>query len=501
MSSNVSEYIINARRFRPKDSHLSSVTQVVNQLAQSIALGNNKKRKSHLKHLILDLYARFKESIDGWIYYSRDPDSYNISERYNRLGIAYRPLIGVIDRLLMYGMLEQKKGFYDEETGRLFQTRIRPTQDLIAYFENIPTSEIKETYLNDAAIRLRTKLIKDIKGKKVTINRLIPYSDNPYTDSINLQVKFYNNAIKDCKINLHIPTNIDFDRNEIEPTEIRINLNQKSIHRVFNDSFDRGGRFYGGWWQNVPKKLRDYILINDEPTIELDFKGFHIALLYALEGIDYYADDPDKDPYKVEGFDRDTVKLLLQTILNSKNKNLAKKGFRQSRYESYLPQIPNEELNILIDSFETMHAPIADYFYKEQGLYLQNLDARIAEHVIHDCMESGVIDLSEENMTERSKFVVLPIHDSFRVQVKYVDLLKRIMIDSLELAGRELNYFQNKSFYNYQPQFSYSNVIDLGDSLTLYTSHDEEIADVLPELKLLYKYDKNQEKAYFKMIN
>lgn len=40
-------------------------------------------------------------------------------------------------------------------------------------------------------------------------------------------------------------------------TEYRaIDLTARTLHRVFNNgSWDQGGRFYGGWWQNMPKAL------------------------------------------------------------------------------------------------------------------------------------------------------------------------------------------------------------------------------------------------------
>lgn len=65
MPSNISEYILNARRFRPKDSNHPGVIQIVNQLACDIALGKNVKRNLHLKYLLIDLNARHKKSLDG----------------------------------------------------------------------------------------------------------------------------------------------------------------------------------------------------------------------------------------------------------------------------------------------------------------------------------------------------------------------------------------------------------------------------------------------------
>jgi hypothetical protein len=190
--------------------------------------------------------------------------------------------------------------------------------------------------------------------------------------------------------------------------------------------------------------------------------------------------------------------------LNSKVENEAKRGFRQARYKNYLPPMPNSDLNALIEGFEIMHAPIKDYFYKEEGLYLQNVDARIAEHVIESCMKDGVVnlELGQGGIVQRDKFIVLPIHDSFRVQAKYSDALERVMIQSLETVGRELTYLHDKNFYNYQPKFSYTELLDL-NALSDDPNYQERASGfrldgLMPELKILRKHDKDED--YFKLI-
>ena len=38
------------------------------------------------------------------------------------------------------------------------------------------------------------------------------------------------------------------------------------LYRIFNEDFTSGGRFYRGWWQNIPRDLRQYITIDGEPS-------------------------------------------------------------------------------------------------------------------------------------------------------------------------------------------------------------------------------------------
>ena len=58
------------------------------------------------------------------------------------------------------------------------------------------------------------------------------------------------------------------------------------LYRVFNNgSFDEGGRFYGGWWQNLPSEYRQFITINGHTTSEYDYSAPSIlAMLYAELG-------------------------------------------------------------------------------------------------------------------------------------------------------------------------------------------------------------------------
>ena len=66
-----------------------------------------------------------------------------------------------------------------------------------------------------------------------------------------------------------------------------VGLASNQLHRVFNQgSFSLGGRFYGGWWQNIPAECRAAITINGDPTIEMDYPRLHPTLLYDELGLE-----------------------------------------------------------------------------------------------------------------------------------------------------------------------------------------------------------------------
>ena len=85
------------------------------------------------------------------------------------------------------------------------------------------------------------------------------------------------------------------DQNKERGSDPQVNLANRSLYRVFTDtSFTRGGRFYGGWWQNIPSRLRPFITINGKETVELDYSSMHPRMLYAHIGMEC----PD-EPYDV----------------------------------------------------------------------------------------------------------------------------------------------------------------------------------------------------------
>ena len=62
-----------------------------------------------------------------------------------------------------------------------------------------------------------------------------------------------------------------------------IDYTRKRLCRIFSGDFKSGGRFYKGWWQEMPSELRPHITIDGEAASELDYGGQHLLLLYALK--------------------------------------------------------------------------------------------------------------------------------------------------------------------------------------------------------------------------
>ena len=186
----------------------------------------------------------------------------------------------------------------------------------------------------------------------------------------------------------------------------RPELIQTDLYRQFNNgSFEQGGRMYGGWWINTPKALRRKITINGQPTVELDFSGCAIRMLYHERCLECHG-----DPYRLEdiaayeakaglppGHFREGIKAITQALINDQGGKEPEK-IKLPDGLSFRPRFSRLEVRKMI---EGKHAAIADAFGTGAGLRLQRVDSDLALTIIEQLMVNEKVSL--------------PIHDSFLV--------------------------------------------------------------------------------------
>ncbi|WP_126665504.1 hypothetical protein [Croceibacterium ferulae] len=175
-------------------------------------------------------------------------------------------------------------------------------------------------------------------------------------------------------------------------------LTNTDLHRTFNNErFDHGGRFYGGWWQGLPKADRARILIDGETTVELDYMAFQPRLCFDLEG---HPLPPEVDPYALPGLDMETYreavkKTVAQLVYAMPGVPLGRAGASKElfpdaqTYANFAGQV------------EAALGGMAGWLRTGRGMALQFVDSEIADGVIHR--------LTAQDMP------CLPIHDSFIV--------------------------------------------------------------------------------------
>ena len=405
--------------------------------------GNRKpKRKAYdmLRILLLDLYVNWLKDPSLAIGMSmRKPDYKVKGSRYNQLFISDR-IIDVEKSLETNDYVEKLQGYNDKTgAGQSYSTRIRHTSKLRAAFEKLTIDAYDISYHEKReTIILREKYEDETKSKKV---RNLEYEDTDYTNTIRDQLTTYNNLLKRTFIDipsLHDPIVkrlITKGKRAGQTQFISIGPDNKHVHRVFNgteeDNWTKGGRFYGGWWLQIPRDMRKDIYLNDKPTVEVDYKALHPNFLLIEMGSDTSVIDPyDLEslilPEKVPDLEmqRAYVKSLILMAINADSASLAFAAFRNDAKKGEIARsLTNVQLQKLLDGFTDRFPELKDALNTGRALQLMNKDSIIANMVINHFTQKGI--------------PVLCIHDSFIIQHDKQDELKQVLHNaSVQVTGK-----------------------------------------------------------------
>jgi hypothetical protein len=374
----------------------------------------------------------------------RDRNIFNKSSRYRPISVSYDWFIKVLDFLSEHDppLILVKGAFKDHESGIGRRTRIKASgwlRSVLRRFSAINTNQVTDISvifdnLNRQSVENRLHLpaswrqtpsnpelirLKNAKGE------LIDYDENDDTKGMRSRLQTWNEFSNDnFHVGLLLPDDkiesLYTDANDFETeaqsfySDVRdrprfVRFDQTQLYRVFNNSsFEQGGRFYGGWWQQIPSKLRRYITINEGPTREFDFSNLHAAMLYAKEGLKL-----ENDAYVLPGLDayRKLVKTTFFKMMNA----YEDQRIDPPRKDALPPGLSWADLQRMILE---KHAPIAHRLKSGDGIRMQRLDADIAEDVMLAMMKRN--------------YLALPIHDSF---ITYSGIIP-IIVDEMKSAYR-----------------------------------------------------------------
>ena len=389
--------------------------------------------RNMFKVLVLDLYIMWLEEPTMCLGVSRTRSQYSPSSRYNSLHISYK-LVEVIDALLEQGFIDQHLG--TEGAGKV--TRIWPLEPLIEQFKGAAFSEFMiGTHEKRETVILNSREV--IKGEdlehsvQLKTAKPIPYedSDDRRIEPTRDLLRRYNALLARTHIDLGCEERPEllteqYNRATKEHELRRVSLSQRNkfVRRVFyRGDWNLGGRYHGGWWQQVQSRYRQHTLIDGGHTIEADYSGFHVALAYALEG-----QDPPADPYAFENDvsqltpnqQRADIKLLALTAINADSRKAAFAAFRDQRNRDQR-NTPKEDrvsytddlLNQLLDTFLEGHEPIRHYLCTDKGVELMAIDGNITTKII-------------EHFTDR-KIPILTVHDSYILSSEHERALMEVM--------------------------------------------------------------------------
>jgi len=406
-----------------KWSEFPEVDNVVNAIFEEIkALRTSRgervrkadKVKKHLKVILIGLWAAAKLGTNPYRSISKNKSDFQRGTRYRKIYLKYDYFVGVINDLVELRYIKEKLGARFEGTS--FRTRIKAEDKLINKIL-FPEYGLNAVVTSKGNIGFISRTL-EVEPETIILRNSdeinIDYDDTAVTIQMRENLKKINQKLSEARISLEITDSqhaalierLSSERNP-RPT---IDFTNNKMHRVFNHSlFENGGRFYGGWWEHIPKDYRKYIHINHKLTAELDYSGHHIRILYAIEGI-----DPPEEPYDLTEFDREDQKNALLIILNAYTEKSAlhamrKEGVRHGR--------------ALLTALKERHSQIQHHFTSGIGNQLMYKDSVLAERVMLKMLDRGV--------------TVLPVHDSFIVRNSHANELERVMKEEFEtMFGR-----------------------------------------------------------------
>ena len=378
---------------------MTNISEIAKKLSERITNAETRKRSRTAEEYQRFLYAIEYILTDIWKASYIHPEAecsihkhnnyYSSNTRYRDPNLTYRMTMNAFDGLQLLNLIVvTKDGYYDRTKMQGGLTRYRAREELLEMLNAIP--EHPAIHLKPNLYAETILLRNEIDGRKV----LVDYEEDAFTDKARNNLKTINQCFIRHWLDLRI---LDkdvlalqerlFDDTEKQP----IDLTKRTLVRIFsNGSFEEGGRFYRGWWQNVPSEYRPFITIDSKATSEHDYSQLNPNMIYSV----YNKELGSEDAYsRVVGPEhRDVVKQAFNAMFQATT-TLDRKpdGIELDAIGMSWRELKEEILNA--------HKPIKDYFFKGLGNRLQFEDSIIAENIM---LQFAKMDAP-----------ALPIHDSF----------------------------------------------------------------------------------------
>jgi len=363
---------------------------------------DKQKRRSACNAILLNLWKAYYLSFNPWVSYTRNKNHYAKGTRLNKLHFKYESFIQTFNTLEEIGYITNKP--HVNYPGYRFTSRMKASRKLISFFE-------KNTPITNRVSLIENKRNEDLIVLKDKDKKPISYRSNPTIKKWHAHLIIINNRLSKTRIALEMKDDlyqalIERLNQEIDKEDYLPDFTNTSLYRVFNNgTFEQGGRFYGGWWQSIPREYRKYITINHKPTEEVDYSGHHLRILYALEKKELIG-----QPYEVSDNSRNTKEL----IQDRKNATLIMLNCKSPTKAFYTIKSDGiKQSKVIMEEIMQRHEPIKDQFFKGVGNKLMNEDSKIAEEVMLEMLKLN--------------HLALPVHDSFIVRNTATVELKAIM--------------------------------------------------------------------------
>lgn len=321
------------------------------------------------------------------IIVSLNRSEYSFDKRYNPANISYRITISLLEFLDAKGYIALYRGDKGTKGAK------RRSQ-----FEVLPRLTYRmSTYgfvVSMLSIHTRAETVELKRAKKLS-----GYNDRDITYKRRETLKEYNEFLNSNRKHITI-----LEHPVSEPIHMRC---------IFTDNLGRGGRVYGGLWQNTKKLDRKGITLYRQETVEVDIRNCSLSMAMHLSGYEI-----EGDLYDIQGYPRELVKQAIQTMFNISARS-DKDGI--NRTADSLGQSTGEDKAYLKQMVRVIHehySHLSDWFFTGQGLMLQFYDSEVCFRVIEEFI--------------RRRRIVLTIHDSFIVAKEDQGLLEETLRESYQ---------------------------------------------------------------------
>ena len=373
--------------------------ELIRKLSEKISNAETRKRSRTAEEYQRFLYAIEYILTDIWKSSFIHPEAecsihkhnnhYSSNTRYRDPNLTYKMAMAAFDGLQLLNLIVvTKDGYYDRTKMQGGLKRYRAREELLEMLNEMPEHPAIHLKPN---LDAETILLRDVVDDKRV---LVDYEEDAFTEKARENLRTINQCFVKHWVDLRI---LDkdvlalqerlFDNAEKQP----IDLTKRTLVRIFtNNSFEEGGRFYRGWWQNVPSEYRKFITIDGKATTEYDFSQLNPNMIYNR----YNHELGSVDAYDrvLDGEHRKIVKQAFNAMMQAK-KDIGKKPKKINLDEVGMSW---KELK---EAILKAHKPIKDLFFTGLGNRLQFEDSQIAENVM---LQFAKMDAP-----------ALPVHDSF----------------------------------------------------------------------------------------
>jgi len=415
----------------------SAIVELANEIFKSVKYSLNYCRNHEHKY---EDYLSFKlhnlliaTKCNRNLVYSRDQNYYKKKYSCDENKHFWERAIvkdasDVLERLWYIKQVKGQRAMHDMLG---FRTRAISRRRLVERLDKISIGNvIRSDNIETIVLRDRKKVLK--KGNQKIIKRIeMYYNDEDYCripkmrEELSLIYNYYkeqdlvgflpidiaekNQRLVNEFLNIYNRTGkIELFEN---PTGYHFSINERTVRRIFNEgTFFNGGRLYA-FWQQIPKALRKFLLINGSPVAELDFSGCQIRMLYHMM---LKKDYKGGCPYTINGYSRDLIKKAAVITINASTPGSAAKALRGSAKKDLGKTINLKTAERYIDAFSNAHWPISSYFNSGAGLFLMRIESEVIVRIILELIKKGIC--------------VLTIHDSCIFPIQYKNEVYEAMI-------------------------------------------------------------------------